>query len=107
MGRLSRGRWYSFPAAPFFFGQRMIRFLTVENWKRGIALTILAAYSYQLIAWPVVYWLTTLLTLGTGVQWPAPPIIPWEQLTAGTATLAAVGGIETWRDKKRGPDGNQ
>ena len=85
----------------------MIRFLTVENWKRGIALTILAAYSYQLVAWPITYWFTTLLTLATGVQWPAPPIVPWEQLTAGTATLAAVGGIETWRDKKRGSDGNQ
>jgi len=81
-----------------------MRFLTVENWKRGIALTILAAYSYQLVAWPLVYWITTLLTLATGVQWPAPPIVPWAQLTARTATLAAVGGIENGR-KQRGADG--
>jgi hypothetical protein len=29
---------------------------------------------------------------------PAPPIVPWEQLIAGTTTLATIGGIQAWRE---------
>lgn len=75
------------------------RWFTPEDWKRSIALVILWAYAYQLVAWPLIFWLTTLLTAYTGTQVPAPPVVPWEQLFAGTTTLAAVGGIQAWRDK--------
>lgn len=77
----------------------LMRWFKPDDWKRGIALVILWAYAYQLVAWPLLFWLTTLLTMWTGMQWPAPPVVPWEQLAAGTTTLAAVGTIQTWRDK--------
>lgn len=77
---------------------RLARLFTPDDWRRGIALVILWAYAYQLVAWPLLFWLMTLLTLRTGVQWPAPPIVPWEQLGVGTTTLATVGGIQAWRD---------
>lgn len=80
----------------------MRRWLTPDDWKRGIALVILWAYGYQLVAWPILFWITCLLTMGTGAQWPGPPIVPWEQLAAGTTTLAGVGGIQAWRDNARG-----
>lgn len=80
----------------------MRRWLNPEDWKRGIALVILWAYGYQLVFWPLAFWGTTLLTLFTGMQWPAPPIVPWEQLMTGTTTLATVGGIQAWRDRTRG-----
>lgn len=79
----------------------MIKLLSPEDWKRAIALTILWAYGYQLVFWPFTFWITTLLTMFTGFQWPAPPVVPWEQLVAGTGTLATVGGIETWRERQR------
>lgn len=75
--------------------------LNPEDWKRGIALTILWAYAYALVAWPMLFWATTLLTVWTGAHWPAPPIVPWEQLFAGTTTLATVGGIQAWRDRSQ------
>jgi hypothetical protein len=81
----------------------VIKLLNPEDWKRGIAMVILYAYAYQLVAWPILFWLTTLLTLLTSVQWPSPPIVPWEQLTAGTATLATVGGIQVWKDGRVQP----
>lgn len=77
----------------------MSQLLNPEDWKRSIALVILWAYGYQLVFWPLAFWATTLLTMATGNQWPAPPIVPWEQLFAGTTTLATVGGIQAWRDK--------
>jgi len=76
----------------------LIRLLNTENWKRGIALVILWAYAYQLVVWPMLFWVTTVVTAASGWQMPGPPIVPWEQLLAGTTTLAAVGGISTWRD---------
>jgi hypothetical protein len=85
---------------------RLLHWLQPEDWKRGIALVILWAYAYQLIIWPTLFWLTALLTLRTGVQWPAPPIVPWEQLVAGTATLASVGGIQAWRERTDGAPNN-
>ena len=77
----------------------MGRLFTPDDWRRGIALVILWAYAYQLVAWPLLFWMASFLTLYTGSQWPAPPIVPWEQLFAGTTTLATVGGIQAWRDR--------
>lgn len=79
-----------------------MKLLNPEDWKRGVALVILYAYAYALVIWPLLFWVTTLLTMWTGRQWPGPPLVPWEQLAAGTGTLAAVGGIESWREKIRG-----
>ncbi len=76
--------------------------LTQGDWKRMIAFVILWAYAYQLVAWPLIFWATTIITAVNGWQFPAPPIVPWEQLTAGTVTLGTIGGIETWREKKHG-----
>lgn len=81
------------------------RAFTPEDWKHGVAIVILWAYFYQLVAWPAIFWFMALLTLWTGVQWPAPPIVPWEQLTAGTTTLAAVGGIEVWKGQHKTAEG--
>jgi hypothetical protein len=75
--------------------------MTPDDWKRGIALVILWAYGYQLVVWPALYWAMAVLTLQTGIQWPAPPIVPWEQLFLGTGTLATVGGIQTWRETRK------
>jgi hypothetical protein len=83
---------------------RLFAWLKPDDWKRSIAFVILWAYGYQLVAWPLVFWGTTLLTVWTGSQFPAPPVVPWEQLLAGTGTLAAVGGIETWREEIRGKE---
>lgn len=76
-----------------------MRLLNPEDWKRGVALVILWAYGYALVAWPSLFYLSTLLTMWTGHQWPAPPLVPWEQLVAGTGTLATVGGIQAWRER--------
>ena len=79
--------------------RRLLRYLDVEDWKKGVALVILYAYGYQLCAWPMLSWATTLFTAFTGYNLPVPPIVPWEHLMTGTTTLAAIGGIETWRNK--------
>jgi hypothetical protein len=73
--------------------------LNPEDWKRSIALVILWAYGYQLCAWPVLFWITSILTMWTGFQWPAPPLMPWEHLVSGTGTLGMIGGIQAWKDK--------
>lgn len=71
----------------------------VDDWKRSVALVILWAYAYQLLVWPLWFNATTLLNAVYGWSLPAPVIIPWEQLLAGTTTLAAIGGIAAWRDQ--------
>ena len=76
----------------------MIAWLTPTDWKRSIALVILWAYAYQLVAWPMLFWATTIVST-FWTQFPAPPIVPWEVLMAGTTTLASIGGIETWRER--------
>jgi hypothetical protein len=80
-----------------------MRLLNPEDWKRGIALVILWAYAYQLVIWPLWFNLTTLFSVLAGFQLPAPIIIPWEQLLAGTTTLGTVGGIQVWREGKHVP----
>jgi hypothetical protein len=81
----------------------MIKLPNPKDWKRGVAMVILYAYAYQLVAWPILFWVTTLLTIFTGLQWPAPPIVPWEQLTIGTGTLMGVGGIQAFKDGRATP----
>jgi hypothetical protein len=78
---------------------RMLAALAVDDWKRSVAMVILYAYGYQLVAWPLLAWGTTLFTAFTGFNLPVPPIVPWEHLMAGTTTLAAIGGIQTWRER--------
>lgn len=82
---------------------KLLRWLKPDDWKRSIALVVLWAYAYQLVAWPLLAWATALATLLTGTPWPAPVIVPWEQLIAGTSTLATVGGITAWRERDRLP----
>ena len=74
-----------------------LKWLTPDDWRKSIALIILWAYGYQLVAWPLLFWITTIVTTFY-TQFPAPPIVPWEQLIAGTSTLATVGGIQAWRE---------
>jgi hypothetical protein len=73
--------------------------LTPDDWKRGVALVILWAYGYQLVLWPLWFNAVVFLNAVAGASLPAPVIVPWEQLLAGTTTLATVGGIQAWRDK--------
>lgn len=78
---------------------RLLARLAVDDWKKSVAFVILYAYGYQLCAWPLLAWGTTLVTAFTGYNLPVPPIVPWEHLMAGTTTLAAIGGIQTWRER--------
>jgi hypothetical protein len=68
--------------------------MTEADFRGWVQLIVLIAYGYQLCVWPVLFWLMTLATLSTGVQWPAPVVVPWEHLIAGTVTLASLGGME-------------
>lgn len=79
--------------------QALFAWLKPDDWKRSIALVILWAYAYQLIVWPLWFNLVTLLNATFGLSLPAPVIVPWEQLIAGTTTLGTVGGIQAWKDK--------
>ena len=76
-----------------------LSWLRPEDWKRSIALVILWAYGYQLVVWPLWFNLSVYLNSVLGLSLPAPVIVPWEQLLAGTTTLATVGGIQAWREK--------
>ena len=80
----------------------MSKWLSPEDWKRSIALVILWAYVYQLVVWPLWFNLITFLNYLLDLTLPAPVIVPWEQLLAGTTTLATVGGLQAWRDKMAG-----
>jgi hypothetical protein len=75
-----------------------MKLLNPDDWKRGIALVILWAYGYQLVVWPILFYASVIAT-AHGLIWPAPVIVPWEQLVAGTSTLATVGGIQAWRER--------
>ena len=70
-----------------------------EDWKRSIAMVILWAYGYQLVVWPLWFSLTNYVNYILDLSLPAPVIVPWEQLMAGTTTLGTVGGIQAWREK--------
>jgi hypothetical protein len=77
----------------------MTSILAPEDWKRGVALVILWAYAYQLCAWPMLFWCSTIASSVFGVQVPAPPLMPWEHLATGTTTLGMIGGIQVAKDK--------
>jgi hypothetical protein len=62
-------------------------------------MVILWAYAYQLVVWPLWFNLVVFINAIHGSSLPAPIIVPWEQLMAGTSTLAAVGGIQAWRER--------
>jgi hypothetical protein len=79
----------------------VFNWLKPEDWKRSIALVILWAYAYQLVVWPIWFNLTVILSAIFNVNIPAPIIVPWEQLLAGTTTLGTVGGIQAWREKEK------
>lgn len=79
----------------------MLTWLRNVDWKRTYALTVVYGYMYQIIFWPFAFWGSTILSLRTQVQWPAPPIIPWEQLGVATANLAVIGSIQFLRDRKK------
>lgn len=81
--------------------QRLFGLFTPDDWQRSVALVILWAYTYNLVLWPALFWATTLITLYSGVQIPAPPLVPWEHLFTGTTTLGLIGGIATWRENNR------
>ena len=86
---------------------KILAALAVDDWKRGVALVILYAYGYQLVAWPLLAWATTLVTAFTSYALPVPPIVPWEHLLTGTTTLAAIGGIQTWRERMHEGSGSE
>jgi hypothetical protein len=71
-----------------------------EDWKRNFAVVVLYGYAYDICVWPLLFWTTTLLTVRTGIQWPAPPLVPWEQLAVATANLAVIGTVQFLRDRK-------
>ena len=72
-----------------------------DNWKQNYAAIVVYGYAYDIIAWPLLFWGTTIGTAATGFQWPGPPLVPYEQLLAATANLAVIGGVEIWRESKR------
>lgn len=80
------------------------RLFHLLDWKRAYAVTVVYGYFYDIVAWPLVFWSTTLLTEVTGRQWPAPPLVPWEQLAVATANLAVIGGVQMLREKNRLPE---
>ena len=77
----------------------LLNWLKPDDWKRSIAMVILWAYAYQLVIWPLWFNAVVILSAIFDVVIPAPIIVPWEQLLAGTTTLATVGGIQAWREK--------
>lgn len=90
----------------------ILRAFSPDDWKRGIAMVILWAYAYQLVIWPLWFSASTYISwwLHLAQPLPAPVIVPWEQLIAGTTTLAMVGGIQAWRergDAASPPEGSQ
>lgn len=79
----------------------MRQWLATLDWKRTYALTVVYGYMYDILFWPFAFWFTTFMTLRTGIQWPAPPLVPWEQLAVATANLAVIGTVQFVRDKAK------
>jgi hypothetical protein len=82
---------------------RLMNFMK-DDWKLAYALVVVYGYAYNIIAWGPLFWLSTLITTGTGHQIPAPPLLPWEHLMAATANLGVIGTIELFKQQKG--DGN-
>jgi len=64
-----------------------------SRWRQHVASVITLSYGYQLVAWPLLFWVSVIFEL------PAPPLLPWEHLAVGTGTLATVLGLDITRDK--------
>jgi len=75
-----------------------------SDWKKIYALTVVYGFIYNIVAWPVVFWITTIITLRTDVQWPAPPLVPWEHLAVAVSNLAVIGTVQLMRDKTQKDD---
>ena len=80
------------------------RMFTSDDWKLVFAWVCVYGYAYNVMAWSFTFWLTSLATTFTGVQWPAPPLVPWEQLTAMSATLIGIGTVQLFKSKKKDED---
>jgi hypothetical protein len=80
---------------------RIHQFLKDMDWKRTYALTVVYGYMYDILFWPFAFWASTIITLRTGVQFPAPPLVPWEQLAVATANLAVIGTVQFLQDKRK------
>jgi hypothetical protein len=83
------------------------RMFLSENWKRVFAWVCVWGYAYDVIIWPLVFWITTLLTEFTSRQWPAPPLVPWEQLAVMTANLAVIGSVQLFREREANRAGEE
>lgn len=75
-----------------------------DNWKQNYAAIVVYGYLYDIVAWPLLFWASTIGTSVTGTQWPGPPLVPWEQLAVATANLAVIGGIQMMKDRQRSID---
>lgn len=76
------------------------------DWKKAYAIIVVYGYAYDILFWPFAFWGSTLATVLSGTQWPAPPLVPWEQLAVATANLAVIGAIQLRRDKVAADAGN-
>jgi hypothetical protein len=76
-----------------------------DDWKRVFAWIVVWGYAYDVIIWPFVFFATTLLTTFTKIQWPGPPLVPWEQLAVMTANLAVIGGVQLLKDREANKQG--
>ena len=70
-----------------------------KDWKRTYAFTVVYGYMYDIIFWPLAFWGTTIFTALTGVQFPAPPLVPWEQLAVAAGLLVGIGAVQFKRDQ--------
>ena len=70
-----------------------------KDWKRTYAFTVVYGYMYDIIFWPLAFWGTTIFTALTGVQFPAPPLVPWEQLAVAAGLLIGIGTVQFKRDQ--------
>lgn len=73
--------------------------LRAVDWKRTYALTCVYGLMYDIIAWPMLFWGTTILTASTDRQIPGPPLVPYEHLFAAFAGLGVVGAVQFVRDR--------
>ena len=80
------------------------RIFTGEDWKLAFAWICVWGYAYDVVIWPLVFWITTLLSTFTRWQWPAPPLVPWEQLAVMTANLAVIGTVQLFKDRQKSKD---
>jgi len=71
-----------------------------DDWKRVFAWIVVYGYAYDVVVWPIAFWGTTIATAFTGFQFPAPPLVPWEQLAVMTVNLGVIGTVELFKRKQ-------